>query len=71
MLIVKDDVRAHNIQLRWVATCQMLGDILTKRGVSCDLLLRVLSWGKFIIIEDESINPRCRQSVIKNHFGGM
>ena len=40
--------RTHGI---WVALCQMIaGDILTKRGVPVDLLLRVLEWGKFMKI---------------------
>ena len=37
MLIVKEDLRTHNIHVRRVVTFQMLGDVLTKRGVSVDL----------------------------------
>ena len=70
MLIVKNDLRAHNIQLRWVATYQMVGDILTKKGVPVDLLRKVLQWGKFVIVEDISILPRNRQSV-RNNFRGV
>jgi hypothetical protein len=71
MLIVKEDLRTHNIQIRWVATFQMLGDILTKRGVSVDLLLKVLNWGMFTIIEDKSIRPKNQQGVKENYFGGV
>ena len=49
----------------------MLGDVLTKRGVSVDLLLKVLSWGMFTIIEDKSIRPKNQQGVKENHFGGV
>ena len=69
MLIVKEDLRTHNIQIRCVATFQMLGDILTKRGVSVDLLLKVLNWGMFTIIEDKSIRPKNQQGVRENYFG--
>ena len=61
MLIVKEDLRIHNIQIRWVATFQMLGDILIKRGVSVDFLLKVMNWGMFTIIEDKSIRPKNQQ----------
>ena len=71
MLIVKEDLRIHNIQIRWVATFQMLGDILIKRGVSVDFLLKVLNWGMFTIIEDKSIRPKNQQGKKKNYFGGV
>ena len=70
MLIVKDDLRAHNIHLRWVATYQMIGDILTKRGVPVDLLFRVLDWGKFVVIEDKSMG-RKTERVKGNYFRGV
>jgi hypothetical protein len=37
MLIVKEALRTPTIHVRRVATFQMLGDVLTKRGVSVDL----------------------------------
>ena len=70
MLIVKEDLRAHNIHLRWVATYQMLGDILTKRGVPVGLIAKIMDWGKFIIAEDESI-PRNHQKCNRNYFGDV
>ena len=60
-----------NIHMRWVATYQMLGDILTKRGVSADLLMKVLNWGMFTVIEDKSIRPKNQQGVKRNYFGGV
>ena len=70
MLIVKEDLRAHNIHLRWVATYQMLGDILTKRGVPVGLIAKIMDWGKFIIVEDESI-PRNHRKCNRNYFGDV
>ena len=70
MLIVKEDLRAHNIHLRWVATYQMLGDILTKRGVPVGLIAKIMDWGKFIIVEDESI-PRNHEKCNRNYFGDV
>ena len=63
IFIVKDA-----LHLRWVATYHMLGDILTKRSVSPGLLLRVLDWGKFLIVEDESIS-RSSEKIKGNLWG--
>lgn len=71
MLIVKEDLSTHHIHLRWVATYQMLGDILTKKGVSVSLLGKIMEWGKFIIVEDNDLLPRNGQSVKKNYFGDV
>ena len=71
MLIVKEDLRTRNIHVRWVVTFQMLGDVLTKRGVSVDLLLKVLNWSMFTIIEDKSIRPKNQQGVKENYFGSV
>lgn len=71
MLIVKEDLSTHHIHLRWIATYQMLGDILTKRGVSVSLLSKIMDWGKFIIVEDNDMLPRKGQSVKKNYFGDV
>ena len=68
MLIVKEDLRAHNIHLRWVATYQMIGDILTKIGVPVGLISKIMDWGKFVIVEDESIRPRNHQKCNRNYF---
>ena len=68
MLIVKEDLRAHNIHLRWVATYQMIGDILTKIGVPVGLISKIMAWGKFVLVEDESIRPRNHQKCNRNYF---
>ena len=67
MLIVKEDVQKRNVSVRWVATYQMVGDILTKIGVSPNLLTRVLDWGQFVLVQDASIRPE--RSTNKNYFG--
>ena len=71
MLIVKEDLRTHHIHLRWVATYQMLGDVLTKRGVSVGLLNKIMEWGKFVIVEDNDLQSSKNQSVKKNYFGDV
>lgn len=76
MLIVKEDLRAHNIHLRWVATYHMISDVLTKLGVSDWLITQVASWGKFVLIEDQSLKPQHdRVKEVKgnkeNYFGDV
>ena len=37
------------MNVRWVATSQMVGHILIKIGVSPNLLTRILDWGQFCV----------------------
>jgi hypothetical protein len=55
MLIVKRDVNAENIHLRWIDTRQMLCDTLTKSSAPADLLRTVLRTGKYIIVEEKDM----------------
>ena len=67
MLIAKDEVNTRGIILRWVATTQMIGDILTKKGVSSELLTKVLGWCRFVLIEDEPLHSESK----RNRFRGV
>ena len=56
MLLVKNDIKEHGIELKWVATKQMIVDSLTKIGAPVSLLLQVLKEACFILKEDEVVN---------------
>ena len=56
MLLVKNDIKVHNITLKWIATKQMIVDVLTKLGAPMSLLLRVLREACFILKEDEVVH---------------
>ena len=55
MMLVKEDIAAFNISLRWMATKQMIVDVLTKRGAPMGLFRKVLQRAEFILIEDEEV----------------
>ena len=55
MLVVKEDIAKYNISLRWMATKQMIVDVLTKRGAPMALFRRVLQRAEFILTEDEEV----------------
>ncbi|CAE7666546.1 GIP [Symbiodinium sp. CCMP2456] len=55
MMLVKEDIAAYNISLRWMATKQMIVDVLTKRGAPMVLFRKVLQRGEFVLTEDEEI----------------
>ncbi|CAE7790061.1 RE1, partial [Symbiodinium necroappetens] len=55
MMLVKEDIAAYNISLRWMATKQMIVDVLTKRGAPMGLFRKVLQRAEFILIEDEEV----------------
>ena len=55
MLLVKADMAKHQISLRWMATKQMIVDVLTKKGAPMNLFRKVLAEGRFILIEDEAV----------------
>ena len=55
MLLVKADMAKHQISLRWMATKQMIVDVLTKKGSPMNLFRKVLAEGRFILIEDEAV----------------
>ena len=56
MLLVKHDIKEHGIELKWVATKQMIVDVLTKVGAPVSLFLRVLREACFILKEDDVVN---------------
>ena len=55
MLLLKQDIRKYSISLCWMATSQMIVDVLTKRGAPMNLFRRVLREGSFILVEDEAV----------------
>ena len=55
------------MNVRWVATSQMVGHILIKIGVSPNLLTRILDWGQFVLVQDASIRPE--RNTKKQYFG--
>jgi hypothetical protein len=55
MLLLKSDIQKHNISLRWMATQQMIVDVLTKLGAPMTLFRKVLSEAQFVLVEDKSV----------------
>ena len=55
MLLLKEDIAKYNISLRWMATKQMIVDVLTKKGAPMNLFRKVVQQGKFVLIEDEAV----------------
>ena len=64
MLLVKHDIKEHGIELKWVATKQMIVDVLTKVGAPVSLFLRVLREACFILNEDDVVN-QCIDAGVK------
>lgn len=55
MLLLKRDIQQYGIKLRWMATSQMIVDVLTKKGAPMNLFRKVLREGSFILVEDEAV----------------
>jgi hypothetical protein len=55
MLLLKQDIQKHNISLRWMATQQMVVDVLTKIGAPLNLFRRVMGEGAFVLVEDKEV----------------
>jgi hypothetical protein len=55
MLLLKSDIRENNISLRWMATQQMIVDVLTKLGAPMALFRKVLAEAQFVLVEDKSV----------------
>ena len=55
MLLLKEDVAKYNVQLRWMATKQMIVDVLTKKGAPMNLFRKVVKHAWFILVEDEAV----------------
>ncbi|CAE7199062.1 RE1 [Symbiodinium sp. CCMP2592] len=55
MLLLKKDIGKYNISLRWMATHQMIVDVLTKKGAPMNLFRKVLKEGMFVLVEDEAV----------------
>ena len=55
MLLVKQDVEREGVQVRWTPTDRMLADSLTKLWGPQELLRKVLSEGRMILIESDQI----------------
>ncbi|CAE7879526.1 GIP, partial [Symbiodinium microadriaticum] len=55
MMLVKEDIARYNVSLRWMATKQMIVDVLTKRGAPLNLFKKVMKEGRFILVENEEV----------------
>ena len=55
MMLVKEDIASYGISLRWMATKQMIVDVLTKRGAPMGLFRKVLQRAEFVLTEDEEV----------------
>ena len=55
MMLVKEDIASYGISLRWMATKQMIVDVLTKRGAPMGLFRSVLQKAEFVLTEDEEV----------------
>ncbi|CAE7255667.1 RE1 [Symbiodinium sp. CCMP2592] len=55
MLLLKEDIGRFNVQLKWMATKQMIVDVLTKKGAPMNLFRKVVRDGWFILVEDEAV----------------
>ncbi|CAE7214173.1 unnamed protein product [Symbiodinium sp. CCMP2592] len=55
MLLLKEDIGMYNVSLRWMATKQMIVDVLTKKGAQLSLFKKVVRDGWFILVEDEAV----------------
>ncbi|CAE7257454.1 GIP [Symbiodinium microadriaticum] len=68
MLLLKNDIRKHNIQLKWVATRQMIVDVLTKLGAPMSLLRRVLKEACFVLTEDRVVDQWAEKPKFRGYF---
>ncbi|CAE7838462.1 GIP [Symbiodinium sp. CCMP2592] len=55
MMLVKEDISKYNISLRWMATKQMIVDVLTKRGAPMGLFRNIMQRGEFVLVEDKEV----------------
>ena len=63
MLLLKEDVSKYNVHLRWMATRQMIVDVLTKRGAPMNLFRKVVKDGWFILVEDEAVDQMSSKKI--------
>ena len=62
MLLVRRDIRRHNMILRWVDTRQMIADSLTKSSADAGFLRFVLKHGEYIVVaEQRSLDWRSQE----------
>ena len=62
MLLVRRDIRRHNMILQWVDTRQMIADSLTKSSADAGFLRFVLKHGEYIVVaEQRSLDWRSQE----------